>query len=318
MLEKHFLSCNSPAMELRVLNYFLAVAREGSITRAANTLHLTQPTLTRQIHELEEELGQKLLVRGKYRMLLTPEGVVLRKRAEEIFDLVAKTEAEFRAIGDSVSGDVYLGCGESDVMKYIAGVMQTVREQYPQIRFHIYSGNAADVMERLDSGFLDFGILIQPVDISRYHHMELPEKDRWGVIMRTDCALARKKYVVLSDLYGLPLIHSRQAIGRHSVPNDFLRWFGNEFEKMNTVATFNLVYNAAVMVRAGLGYAVSLDKLVSEDSELCFRPLMPRLESSLDMVWQKERVFSAAAGIFLEKVREKLESRAESGEDAEP
>ena len=295
-------------MELRVLKYFLTIAREGSITGAANSLHLTQPTLTCQIQELEKELGQKLLVRGKYKVTLTPEGMILRKRAQEIVDMVEKTEAEFQAITDTISGEVYIGGGESDCMKYIAEIIKEIQADYPDIKFHISSGNAEDVTEKLDKGLLDFGVLIQPVDLSKYDNLPLPDKDVWGVIMRKDSTLAKKNYIELEDLKGLPLINSRQAMRKTSSKNEFIEWFKGEFENLNTVATINLVYNAAVMVKAGIGYAITLDKLVdtSEESELCFRPLKPRLESGLDIVWKKYQVFSPAAKLFLDKLYEKF------------
>ena len=295
-------------MEFRVLRYFLTVAREGSITAAANSLHLTQPTLSRQLQDLEKELGQKLLVRGKYKVSLTPEGMILRKRAEEIVDMVEKTEAEFQSISDIVGGDIYICCGETDSMKHIAEVMKELQLQYPDIKFHIYSGNAEDVTEKLDKGLLDFGVLIQPIDLSKYDNITLPEKDVWGVIARSDSPIAEKNEVFLNDLTDVPLIASRQMSKKYSADSGFLDWFGEEFEKLNIVATYNLVYNAAIMVDAGMGYAVTLDKLVNTtaNSNLCFKPLSPKLESGLDIVWKKYQVFSPAAKLFLEKLQEKF------------
>lgn len=294
-------------MEIRVLKYFLTVARIGSITGAANYLHLTQPTLSRQLQDLERELGHKLLVRTNHNVSLTPEGIILRKRAEEILDMVEKTETEFLAISNALSGNIYIGCGETESMKYIAEVMKQMQVSYPNIKFHIQSGNAEDITEKLDKGLLDFGVLIQPVDLIKYNHIPLPEKDVWGVIMRKDSPLASKESIKLEDLRGLPLLNSRQALRKTSDKNQFIEWFQGEFYNLNTVATFNLVYNAAIMVRLGIGYAITLDKLVntSEESELCFRPLAPKLESRLDMVWKKKQVFSPAAKMFLEKMQEK-------------
>ena len=295
-------------MELRVLRYFLTVAREGSITGAANYLHLTQPTLSRQLQDLEKELGQKLLIRGKHKVILTPEGMMLRKRAEEIVELVDKTEADFRSINDIIGGDIYIGSGETDSMKYIAEIMKDIQQIYPDIKFHIYSGNAEDVTEKLDKGLLDFGILIQPIDLSKYNNIALPEKDVWGVIMRKDSPLANKKEIKLEDLISVPLIASRQMSEKYSARSGFLSWFGKDFKKLNIVATYNLVYNAAIMVKAGIGYAVTLDKLVNTtgDSEICFRPLSPRLESGLDIVWKKYQVFSPAPKLFLDRLYEKF------------
>lgn len=295
-------------MEIRVLKYFLAVAREGSITGAANSLHLTQPTLSRQLQELEKELKQKLLIRGKYKVTLTPEGMILRKRAEEIIDMVEKTEAEFSSISDTISGDIYIGGGESDSMKYIAEIIREIQSEFFGIKFHIYSGNAEDVTEKLDKGLLDFGILIQPVDVSKYDHITLPEKDVWGVIMRKDNPLSQKKNIKLEDLLKVSLLASRQMSPKYSKDSGFLDWFGDKYEELNITATYNLVYNAAVMVKAGVGNAISLDKLAdtSKESELCFRPLCPKLESGLDIVWKKYQVFSPAAKLFLEKLHEKF------------
>ena len=295
-------------MEIRVLRYFLTVAREGSITRAANFLHLTQPTLSRQLQDLEKELGQKLFIRGSHNISLTPEGMILRKRAEEIVDMVDKTESVFRSISDTVSGDIYIGGGETESMKYIAEVIKDMREEYPAIKYHLYSGNAEDVTERLDKGLLDSGILIQPTDLSKYEYITLPSKDVWGVLMKKDSALALKKEIKLDDLYDLPLICSRQVVRRTSVKNDFLEWFGGNFEKMNVAATYNLVYNARIMVEEGIGYALTLDKLVNtmHTSNIAFRPLSPKLESGLDIVWKKYQIFSPAANLFLSKLRERF------------
>lgn len=293
-------------MEIRVLRYFLAIAREGSITNAANSLHVTQPTLSRQIHDLEDELGQKLFIRGSHNMELTTEGMVLRKRAEEIISMVDKTEAEFTAMVEAVGGDIYIGGGETDAIKYLAKVAKELHDTYPNIHYHLYSGNAQDVTERLDKGLLDFGVLVQPADISKYDYLNIPAKDTWGVVMRKDSPLAEKETVRKEDLINVPLICSRQAISEERSKNEFAQWFGEDFDKLDIVTTFNLVYNAAIMVDAGLGYAVTIDKIAntSENSNLCFRPLEPRLDSGLNVIWKKYQVFSSAAELFLEKLRE--------------
>ena len=295
-------------MEVRVLRYFLTVAREGSITGAAYSLHLTQPTLSRQLQELEKELGQKLLIRGKSKITLTPEGMILKKRAEEIVEMVEKTEAEFKSINEIISGDIYIGCGETEAMKYISQIMKELQDECPAVKFHIYSGNAEDVTEKLDKGLLDFGILIQPIDLSKYDNITIPHKDVWGVIMRNDSPLVEKQVITIDDIKDRPLIASRQMSRKYSAASGFLDWFGDAFEELNIVATYNLVYNAAMMVQAGIGYAVTLDKLVdtTNNANLCFRPLSPKLESGLDIVWKKYQVFSPAAKIFLEKIYNKF------------
>ncbi len=293
-------------MEIRVLRYFLAVAREESITAAANFLHLTQPTLSRQIHDLEEELGQKLLIRKSHRIALTSEGMLLRKRAEEILSMVDKTESEFRSLETTISGDVYIGSGETQAVRQIAGIIHRLQRDYPAIHYHMHSGNAQDITDRLDNGLLDFGLLIQPADITKYDSLVLPAKDVWGVIMRKDSPLAAKPFVQKEDLRTVPLLCSRQAILSQRHGNAFASWFGSEFEKLNIVCTYNLIYNAAIMVEEGIGYAVTLDNLAntSANSALCFRPLSPKLESGLNMVWKKYQVFSPAAEIFLQRLQE--------------
>lgn len=292
-------------MELRVLRYFLAVAREGSVTVAANFLHVTQPTLSRQIKELEEELGTKLFVRHSHSVSLTPDGMRLRKRAEEVVEMIEKTEAEFTVKEESVGGDVYIGAGETRVMRHVAEVIRELRKNYPNIHIHLYSGNLEDVTERLDKGLLDFGVLIQPADLSKYDSVNLPEKDVWGVVTRKDSPLASRQAITREDLLDVPLILSRQAIRCTSAKNEFIEWFKDDFEKLDVVATLNLVYNAALLAENGVGHLVTLDGLVntSEHSNLCFRFLEPRLEAGLNIVWKKYQVFSPAAEVFLQKIQ---------------
>ena len=294
-------------MEIRVLKYFLAVAREGSITAAANALHLTQPTLTRQLQDLEHELRQKLFVRGKYKITLTDEGMLLKERAEEILEMVDKTKSDIISSGADIKGDVYIGGGETEGMRYIAELIKEIHTTHPNIIFHLYSGNAEDVMEKLDKKLLDFGLLVQHNDISKYDSIVLPATDVWGILMRKDSPLAKQKSVRFEDLKGLPLIVSRQATKRSS-GNTFIKWFHGQFENLNTVASYNLIYNAAIMVKSGIGYAITLDKLAdtSDKSRLCFIPLEPKLEAKLNIVWNKSSVRSSAANLFLQKLQERF------------
>ncbi len=288
-------------MELRVLRYFLAVAREGTISRAAQYLHVTQPTLSRQLQDLEEELGQKLFLRSNHTITLTPEGMLLRKRAEEVMELIQKTEAEFNSFGENIAGTIHIGGGETEAMRQVFALMRDLKEDYPDIRYHLFSGNADDVLERLDKGTLDFGVLIDPVDISKYDYVRLPQKDTWGIVMPKDHPLATRKTIAQQDLRGLPIICPR----RFTSANAYTGWFGRSLEKMNIVATFNLVYNATLMVEEGLGCALTIDKLMFRNSpDLCFRPLEPRLESGLNIIWKKYQVFSKPAEIFLKKLNE--------------
>ncbi|GKU84147.1 LysR family transcriptional regulator [Niallia sp. NCCP-28] len=295
-------------MELRVLRYFLTVAREGSITAAANFLHVTQPTLSRQLKDLEQELGKKLFIRSSHSIILTEEGMLLRNRAEEIIDMVEKLEGEFRSMKETIGGNVYIGGGETDAMRQIARIVKDLQLRYPNIRYHLYSGNEDDVTERLDKGLLDFGILIQPADLSKYNYIDILGKEVWGVVMRKDSPLAFKDTIQAEDLLNVPVICSRQAIKQTFSKNEFADWFGEDFDNLNIVTTYNLAYNAALMVDEGIGYAVVLDKIVntSTDSNLCFRSLEPRLESGLNIVWKKHYVFSTAADIFLKEIQEKF------------
>lgn len=290
-------------MELRVLRYFLAVAKEQNISAAAQSLHLTQPTLSRQLKELEDELGKQLMIRGNRMITLTEEGMLLRKRAEEILELVDRMEHEVMQSDNTVSGDIYIGTGETDGVRQIARVVNQIQKDYPGIHFHIVSGDAVDVCERLDRGVLDFGVLLGDMDKNRYHYMELPMKDTWGVLMRRDSPLARQDTVFPQDLWDLPLILSRQVDNKSGL----YRWLGKEPAVLYTVATYNLIYNATLMVDEGMGYAFTLDKLVNTTgSNLCFRPLKPRLELGMYLVWKKSQVFSKASEIFLGRLQEQL------------
>lgn len=296
-------------MEIRVLRYFLEVAREGSVTHAAERLHISQPTLSKQIKDLEGELGKKLFVRSSFSVRLTDEGMLLRKRAEDILDMVDKTEKEFKALGELTGGDIRVGCAESDGIKHLARCVKTLQEQYPRIRLHVYSGNTEDLSERLDRGLLDFAVIAQAVDLSKYNYLEMPSSDTWGVVMRKDSPLAQKEAVRMEDLLQLPLICSRQGI-----TEDFPKWFGEKVDTLNIVATFNLAYNAGVLAREGIGYVLTFDKLIQTgaDSELCFRPLTPVLETNMYVVWKKYQVFTKAAEALLAQLQRGLLSSSNS------
>ncbi len=294
-------------MELRVLRYFLAVAREESISRAAEALFVTQPTLSRQMMELEEELGKTLFLRGKRKISLTEEGQFLCKRAQEIVDLVSKTESEFSSPEDNISGDVHIGGGETDAMRLVARAAHALQQDCPHIVYHLYSGNAPDVGERLDRGLVDFGVFIEPVNLTKYDFIKLPVRDVWGVLMRKNCSLAKKEYVTAQDLYALPLLCSSQPMVR----NEMAGWMGKNYDKLHIVTTYNLAFNASLMVEEGMGYALCLDKIIntSEHSPLCFRPLQPRLEVGLAIAWKKHQIFSRAAAKFLEYLQKEIGKR---------
>lgn len=286
-------------MELRVLQYFLAVAREQSISGAAEFLHLSQPTLSRQIKDMEKELGKQLLIRGNRRITLTEEGMILCKRAEEIMELVKKTESEITLSDESIAGDIYIGAGESNSVGYIAKAANALRREYPFVHFHIESGDAQTVYEQLDKGLIDFGLLFGNIDLTKYNSISLPTKDTWGVLMPKDSELAQKDVITPNDLIKEPLIVSRQGITRGELQN----WFKLPEEKLNVVATYNLLYNASLLVEEGVGYALCLDKIINTSNcNLCFKPLYPKLEVSMSIVWKKHQVFSKASNKFLDLI----------------
>ena len=296
-------------MELRVLQYFLAVAREQSISGAAEALHLSQPTLSTQLKAMEEELGKQLLIRGtpgSRKVTLTEEGMILRKRAEEILSLVKKTENEIALSDKVIAGDVSIGAGETDGVRLLVQAAQRVRAAYPQVYFHISSGDGKDVLENLDKGLIDFGVLLQSVDASKYETLEIPVREAWGVLMRRDSPLAEKDTVSPADLWDKPLIISRQAASG-SLLN---AWLTRELASLNVVATYSLLYNASLMVEEGMGYALCLDKIINTtgDSRLCFRPFSPTLALGMYLVWKRYQVFSKAAEKFLTTLQALLTS----------
>ena len=290
-------------MELRVLRYFLTVVREESIVKAAEVLHVTQPTLSRQLKELEEEFGAALFIRGNrsQALTLTDKGMLLRKRAEELIELADRTQAEMTNDDTSISGDVMIGGGESDAMRIIARAARQLQERYPLIHYHLYSGNAEDVKERLDKGLLDFGVFVQPTDLQKYEKLRLPAADRWGLIVRADSPLAVKTSLTAQELIGLPLIFSRQQ----RVAKAFEDWFGVSIEDLQIVATYNLAYNASLLVAEGFGHLLTLDELIPAGPESPFRfiPLMPEIDVHLDFAWKKYQIQSKAAEAFLHEIQ---------------
>ncbi len=290
-------------MELRVLQYFLAVAREQSISAAAESLHLSQPTLSTQLKQLEEELGKQLLIRGtkgSRKVILTDEGMILRKRAEEILSLVKRTEDEITSSDETIIGDVYIGTGETDIVRFFAGAAKEIQKKYPDIHYNISSGNAEYVLEYLDKGLIDFGLLFGSVDSQKYESIPIPVKDTWGVLMRRDSPLSEKETICPEDLWDKPLIISHQRQDTRYLS----QWMKRELSRLNVVATYNLVFNASLLVDEGLGYALCFDKLINtQGSTLCFRPFSPKLEASACLIWKKYQVFSKAAETFLDCLR---------------
>lgn len=289
-------------MELRVLQYFLAVTQEQSISGAAEFLHLSQPTLSRQLKDMEDELGKQLLIRGNRKVTLTEEGMILRKRAEEIMELVRKTEREISLSDEMIAGDIYIEAGETDGIRLLAQAAQKLQYDYPIIHFHIISGDSTTVTEQLDKGLIDFGLLFGKIDTTKYEFLNVPFKDTWGVLMRRDSPLALKQSITAEDLQDKPLILSRQAFQNQ----DFQTFFQCDKEKLNIVATYNLLFNGSIMVEEGMGYAICFDKIIhtSDNSNLCFKPIEPKLEATMNIVWKKYQILTKAAEKFLLKLQE--------------
>lgn len=287
-------------MEIRVLRYFLRIAREGSMTRAAKALYVSQPTLSKQMKELESELGKKLFKRHRTTLSLTDEGILLRKRAEDILDIVDKTTNEFKNLDNITGGDVEIGCAESFHISYLAQVIKEFKKQYPGFRFHLKSGDTNHVIEGLNRGFLDFAIIAEPPDLSKYNYMAIPEADVWGVLMQSNSPLAAKEKIKIDDLIGLPVFCSKQAL-----KIDLPRWCGEEADKLNIIGTYTLFYNGSIFVKEGLGYMLVFDKLANTDvdDQLCFRPLEPTLETQMYIVWKKYQVFTPIADLLLKEFK---------------
>lgn len=288
-------------MEIRVLRYFLTVVREESITKAAEVLHITQPTLSRQLSQMEEEVGVKLFHRGARRIELTNEGILLRRRAEEILQLVDKTEKELIEQEEQVEGKISIGCGEIAAVQVLPKLIKTFREKYPQVTFDIFTATADLVKEQMDKGLLDIGLLLEPVDMEKYDFIRLDVKDKWVVLMRPDSPLAEKESITAKDLSGLPLILPR----RMNVQNELASWFGDYYDNLNIVFTSNLSTNSAVMVMGGLAYSLVIEGAVPfwDQSKVTYRPLAPSLTATSVLAWKRGQPFSLAASKFIGHIK---------------
>ncbi|KIR03618.1 transcriptional regulator, LysR family [Lachnospiraceae bacterium TWA4] len=293
-------------MELRVLQYFLAVTREQSILGAAESLHLSQPTLSRQIKDMEEELGKQLFIRSNRRITLTEEGMILRKRAEEILSLVQRTQEELSISNDMIAGDIYIGGGESDGMRYMLRAAQKIQDEHPLVHFHVISGDQETVIDQLDRGLIDFGILYGDFDHSKYELLNPDYTDYFGVLMRKDDPLASKDVIENTDLAGKPLIISRQI-----KLSDLEKQLNLSEKDINIVATYNLLFNGSLMVDEGMGYAICFDKIINTtgDSSLIFKPFAKQFISKPTIVWKKYQVFSKASQKYLQICKEMLASK---------
>lgn len=283
-------------MELRTLRYFLAVAREENMTRAAEQLHVTQPTLSKALRSLEDELGKKLFTRHSFSIRLTEEGALLRNRAEDLVSMADRIEKEFVSLDDITGGDLYFGLAESYQISFLAREIHAFKQSYPGLHYYITSGDTEQVAEKLDKGLLDFAVLAEIPDSSKYESIIFPEADIWGVVIPADDPLAKKKAIRVDDLIGLPLFCSGQGWEK-----DIPRWAKEKMDQLHLEGSFRLSYNASLFAKEHLGYLLTFDRLVDTSSEsgLVFRPLTPRLETKLFIVWKRYQTFSPIADRFL-------------------
>lgn len=283
-------------MELRVLQYFLAVVREENISRAADVLHVTQPTLSRQMAQLEEELGTQLFIRGRH-LALTDAGVMLRRRAEEVVALMDKIESEFEEKSE-VGGIISIGTGGLSASQILPSIMSDFRQKYPKVQFQLYTNSAEYIKERIEQGLLDFGLLLEPVDISKYDYVRMKEREKWGLLMKADNPLAAKPYITKEDLVGIPLI----TTDRLSLQKEFESWFGGEMNQLDIFMTFNIITNVVMFVYSGIASAITIEGAINlfDKEQLVFRPLYPELSMTSVLVWKKFQPNFGAAGKFLE------------------
>lgn len=290
-------------MDIRVLKYFITVVEEENILKASQVLHITQPTLSRQLMDLEKELNCKLFIRSNRKITLTSEGLFLYNKAKEIILLQAKTINVLKNSHEIISGDIYIGCAETNAFKFLVKTMTKIKKTHKDIHYHIFSGNADTVIEQLDKGILDFGLLIDAHDKQKYNFITLPVKDIWGLLMLKNSPLADKEYITSSDILNIPLICSGQTM----VSNKIAGWLNQNFTQLNIVANYNLIYNASIMVQENLGSALCLANLVNTNgTNLCFKPLYPPLEAQIDLVWKKHQILTKPAQLFLQNLQEYL------------
>ena len=287
-------------MEIRTLRYFLTVAREENMTRAAEQLHVTQPTLSKALKALEDELGKKLFTRHSFSIRLTDEGILLRNRAEDLVSMADRITQEFVTLDDITGGDIYLGLAESYQIRTLARAIKEFRKQYPELHYHITSGDTEQVTEKLDKGLLDFSVLAEMPDTAKYDYLVFPNADVWGLIFPANDPLAEKAVLTADDLIGLPLFCSEQ-----SWQKDIPRWCGERMNELRLEGSFRLSYNGSMFAREGLGYLLTFDHLIdtSPDSGLVFRPLSPKLENRLYLIWKKYQTLSPIAGRFLKHLQ---------------
>lgn len=285
-------------MEFRVLEYYLMAAREENITRAAEMLHITQPTLSRQIAQMEEELGVKLFHRGKHSITLTEDGLLLKRRAQELVELAEKTKQELTHDAKELCGTLFIGSGETKSMHLLAELLTEFRGRHPKVDFDFYSATSDDIKDRIEKGLIDIGLLMEPVDVEKYQFLRISERIPWGALVRKDSQLAGKRSVRASDLPGIPIILTR----RDSIKHELANWFGEYFDQLEIAAAYNLLYNAAILAEHMNGAVLCMGNHYFFEN-LTFVPLEPRLETGSVLVWKKNRFFSPVTAEFIDFIR---------------
>lgn len=287
-------------MELQALRYFLAVVQEKNITRASRILRISQPALSRQLQRLEEESGGSLLERTNTGIVLTEKGLYLAERAREMVALADKIVANLKTNDEALHGEIYIGGGETERMRAVIGSFNRLQAQHPHVKIRIFSGNGNDVLDKLNKGVLDFGLVIEPFDVKAYHHVVLPSKDRWGILTRRDHPLGQKQSVSVEDLQQEPLLLSEQSRINHYFSDSI----GLDVDSCQIVGTYNLLFNASLLVKEGLGHALCIDHIINTTgTDLCFVPIAPRLESRVYLIWKKEAMLSRPATKLLELIQ---------------
>ncbi len=300
-------------MEIRVLRYFLTVAQEENITKAANALHITQPALSRQIAQMEEEMGVRLFERSTRRLTLTNEGLLLRRRAEEILELVDKTQKELAVQEELIEGTVCIGCGDLAAVQALPELFRAFNQRYPAVSFDLYTATADYVKERMDLGLTDAGLLLEPINIEKYDYIRLNRKEQWVAVMTPDSPLAKLSKIRPYDLKNLPLILPR----RENIKSELAGWFGKDFSKLNILFTSNLPSSSSIMVYGRLAYAIVIQGSIAfwDKEKIVCRPLDPPLTATSVLAWKRRQPLSPAAAKFIDYARTILQ--AQSAETAQ-
>lgn len=286
-------------MELRVLKYFLVIAREENFTKAAKQLHITQPTLSRQIAQLEDELGVTLFERNNHKIVLSEDGMILKRRAQEIISLADKTKQDFLYKDEHLEGTLSIGCGEFQATKCLTDCIAAFRKEHPYVKYELYSGNTTNIKDNIERGLIDLGLMSNPIDLSKFESIEMPLQETWGILVKNNSPLANNKYIEPQDLIDIPIVSS---LGEYqdTVLKD---WFGSYWNQINIIAKGNLIYNGALFAQRNMGVLLGI-RLNCDYQDLSFIPLKPSLHQQTSLAWKKEQFFSPTTTAFINFAKE--------------